>query len=73
MSKTATEDVIGKEVESEKVIAWRYKWLHLSGFSKRNAELIATTTRVDLHFACRAIQNAKEKKLDEDFVMKLIL
>ena len=72
MAKAVKEDVVGEEVEKDRVVAWRYQWLHSSGFSKRNADLIATSS-VDLHFACRAIRHAKDKGLDEDFVMKLIL
>jgi len=72
MAKVLTENEIGQEVEQDRVIAWRYQWLYSSGFSKRNAQLLASSS-VDLHFTCRAIQNAKRKGLDEDFVMKLVL
>ena len=72
MAKVLTEDEIGPEVEHERVVRWRFQWLSASGFSKRNADLLASSN-IDLHFACRAIVNAKEKGLDEDYVMKLIL
>jgi hypothetical protein len=72
MAKVLTENEIGQEVEPNKVYLWRLQWLRSSGFSKRNAELLASSS-VELHFACRAIQNAKKKGVDEDEIMRLVL
>lgn len=55
--------------EAEKVIKWRRQWLRSAGYSRRNAELIATETKIDLHFAC----DLMKKTEDEDLCMKILL
>lgn len=71
MGETAVQTTPLDE-ESSKVINWRLQWLTHAGYSKRNAELIATS-RIDLWFACDALTHALTHGYDEDYVMKLLL
>jgi hypothetical protein len=72
MGEVLTENVVGQEVEQEKVLKWRLKWLLASGYSSRNADLLASSS-VNLHFACEAMVHAKEHGYDDDYVIKLLL
>lgn len=65
-------EVAVREVESNRVVIWKMEWLTHGGFSKRNAELIATS-KVDYRYAIDVLNSAKQKGYDEDFVIKLIL
>jgi hypothetical protein len=68
----AVEDAVPLSDEETRVIQWRRQWLLSGGFSKRNAELIATS-KVDFRWAIQTLQNGKDKGFDEDFMMRLIL
>lgn len=58
--------------EEETVTEWRVKRLREGGWTKTNAQLIATTS-LDYRYACEILKECKKKGLDESFVIKLIL
>lgn len=64
--------MVDEEVELDRVILWRLQWLRAAGWSRRNAQLIASDTKVDWRFANDLLKNCKEKGYDEDFAMKLL-
>jgi len=61
-------DTIELSPEATKVIDWRKQWLRASGYNKRNAELIATDIKIDLHFACNLLKNSR----DENVCMRIL-
>jgi len=67
------EEFVQLSPESARVINWRQDWLRSGGFSRRNAELLATTTEIDYRYANRVLADCKRQGYDEDFAMKLIL
>lgn len=73
MTEVVTDRDMGDETElsqeSEKVIKWRKQWLKQAGYSRRNADLIASDTNIDLHFACDLIKKTE----DEDLCMKILI
>jgi len=50
-------EVVELSQEAAKVINWRQQWLRAAGYAKTNAELIATSVEIDLHFACDLLKN----------------
>lgn len=71
--ETEQEELVELSPDAAKVINWRQEWFRAGGFSKRNAELLATTPTIDYRYANRVLADAVAKGYDEDFVMKLIL
>lgn len=57
--------------EAVRVIEWRMEWLCGAGYTKRNAQLIATS-EIDWRYACDLLENCKKKGYDEQFVMELL-
>lgn len=63
---------VEQDLESLRVLEWRVAWLRAGGYTKRNANRIASTT-VDWRHANRVLKDAQAKGYDQDFVMELIL
>lgn len=73
MAKVLTaDDVIGKELESTRVIRWRKQWLVAGGFSMANADILASNPRIEKSYAIDLLANCKAKGYDEEFVMSLL-
>lgn len=56
------------ENETTKVVKFRQEWLRAAGYSKRNAELIASDLDLDWHFA----HDLRKKCSDEDLCMRIL-
>lgn len=54
--------------ERRKVIDFRLEWLRAAGYTKRNAELIASDLSIDWHFAC----DLRQRCVDESLCMRII-
>ena len=70
MGEAVTDELI--EVEQDRVIQFKVQWLVYAGFSKRNAELIATSD-VDWHSAIDLLDRVKKKGYDDEYVVKILL
>lgn len=54
--------------EEAKVIDWRFQWLCAAGYTKRNARLIASETKIDWRFASTLRKNCD----DEELAMRIL-
>ena len=56
-------NIIELSPEAARVINWRQQWLRSSGYTKRNAELIATDISINYRFACELLENSGNEEL----------
>jgi hypothetical protein len=64
-----------EEVETDRevirVLEWRAGWLRAGGFTKRNANILASGN-IDWRYANKVLHDCEEKGFDQEFVMELI-